>query len=95
MGMMKRYAEQVSEEMGFDGELNDQVLTEADRRLKAGQVPKCPGCGRSEVHKMCPAWGTPLYMTGQVFTEEDEKKYAKERQAAIEASRCQDSSSGK
>jgi hypothetical protein len=24
----------------------------------------CPGCGRSELHKACPAHGTPYYMSG-------------------------------
>lgn len=33
MGAMKRYAEQVSVELGYDGELNDEVLQEAQRRL--------------------------------------------------------------
>ena len=30
---MKRYAEQVSIELGYDGELNNEVLIEAQRRL--------------------------------------------------------------
>jgi uncharacterized Zn finger protein (UPF0148 family) len=34
----------------------------------------CPGCGRPELHKRCPAWGTPYYMSGEVFTEEMEKE---------------------
>lgn len=34
MSKMKRYAEQVSEEMGLGGEINDSVLFEVDRRLK-------------------------------------------------------------
>ena len=34
----------------------------------------CPGCGRQEVHKMCPAHGTKYYMSGKVFTEEMEKE---------------------
>lgn len=46
-------------------------------------LPKCPGCGRPEIHKMCPAWGTSKYMTGELFTQEDEIKYAKEREEAI------------
>ena len=33
MAMMKRYAEEVSVELGFGGELNDQVLQEAQRRI--------------------------------------------------------------
>lgn len=40
---------------------------------------RCPGCGRPEIHKMCPAYGTPMYMCwaldGKVFTKEDEEKY--------------------
>lgn len=39
---------------------------------------KCPGCQRPELHKMCPAWNTPYYMTGTPFTEEVEKEYYKE-----------------
>jgi hypothetical protein len=23
---------------------------------------RCPGCGLMGLHKMCPAWGTPVYM---------------------------------
>lgn len=33
MGAMKRYAESVSEEMNFGGEINFEVLAEAQRRL--------------------------------------------------------------
>ncbi len=33
MGAMKRYAEEVSDDMGFGGEINEQVIAEADRRL--------------------------------------------------------------
>ncbi len=33
MGAMKRFAEDVSVDMGLDGELNDDVLAEAQRRL--------------------------------------------------------------
>ena len=83
MSMMKRFAEEISVEMGFDGELNDQVLEEAQRRLKEKLV-KCPGCQRPEIHKLCPAWGTPLYMSGKLFTADDEKKYAAQHQAAVE-----------
>jgi len=38
MSYMKRYAEEVSVSMGFGGEINDEVLAEAQRRLDAGQV---------------------------------------------------------
>jgi hypothetical protein len=34
MSRMKHYAEQVSIDMGLGGELTDEVLAEADRRLK-------------------------------------------------------------
>jgi len=47
-------------------------------------VYKCPGCQRPEVHKMCPAWGTPFYMSGTLFTEELEKEWAEERRLNIE-----------
>ena len=47
----------------------------------------CRGCQRPEVHKMCPAWGTPKYMSGELFTEEDEVKYAKQREEAFEKAR--------
>lgn len=33
----------------------------------------CPGCGRNELHKMCPAYGTEHYMSGHLFTLEMEK----------------------
>lgn len=44
----------------------------------------CKGCGRPEMHKFCPAWGTPMYMSGKLFTKEDEKKYAQMRKEALE-----------
>lgn len=50
----------------------------------------CKGCGRPEIHKMCPAWGTRYYMSGILFTEEMEKECAGERTAAIEAARNND-----
>lgn len=31
--------------------------------MKNKENYKCPGCGRPELHKMCPAWGTPHYMS--------------------------------
>jgi hypothetical protein len=37
MSYMKRFAEQVSEEMGLDGEITDAVLVEAQKRLDAGE----------------------------------------------------------
>ncbi len=47
----------------------------------------CRGCGRPELHKMCPAWGTPMYMSGQLFTAEMEVQYAEQRKAAMEEAR--------
>ena len=35
MGYMKAYAEEVSVSMGLDGEITDEVLEEAQRRLDA------------------------------------------------------------
>ena len=35
MSAMKRFAEDVSVDMGYDGEINDEVLAEAHRRLDA------------------------------------------------------------
>jgi len=35
----------------------------------------CRGCQRKEMHKLCPAFGTPYYMSGTAFTEEIEKIY--------------------
>ena len=45
---------------------------------------KCPGCQREELHKMCPAYGTPFYMTGILFTKELEEQYKEERQTKLE-----------
>ncbi len=43
MSRMKRYAEKVSEDMGFGCESNDEVLEEAAQRLAAGQIdPDAP-----------------------------------------------------
>ena len=44
---------------------------------------KCAGCQREEIHKMCPAFGTPLYMSGNLFTKEDEEKYKEIREKAL------------
>ncbi len=38
MGAMKRYAETVSTDMGFEGEINDEVMAEAQRRLDEAEV---------------------------------------------------------
>jgi hypothetical protein len=35
----------------------------------------CPGCGRDELHKLCPAYGTPYYMSGTVFTKDMEMQW--------------------
>jgi len=34
MGALKRFAENVSVDMGYDGEIDDEVLAEAERRLQ-------------------------------------------------------------
>lgn len=39
----------------------------------------CEGCMRQAMHKMCPAHGTPFYMTGVPFTEEVERLYNKKK----------------
>lgn len=36
---------------------------------------KCTGCQRNEIHKMCPAYGTPFYMSGIPFTIEIQNIY--------------------
>jgi hypothetical protein len=49
-------------------------------------VFKCPGCQRINCSfKLCPAWGTELYYSGKLFTEEDEKnpKYKAQREEAL------------
>lgn len=30
----------------------------------------CPGCQHPEFHKMCPAYGTPYYMSGEKLPDE-------------------------
>ena len=30
----------------------------------------CPGCQHPELHKMCPAYGTPYYMSGEKLPDE-------------------------
>ena len=35
MSAVKAYAEKISEELGFEGEINDRVLEEAERRVAA------------------------------------------------------------
>lgn len=39
----------------------------------------CPGCQRDEVHKKCPAHGTPYYMSGVLFTKSMEMEQKKRR----------------
>lgn len=34
---------------------------------------KCAGCGREELHKMCPAYGTIFYMSDIPYLPEIEK----------------------
>lgn len=40
MGMVKRYLEEISVEMGYDGEITDEVLTEGERRMSAAPAPQ-------------------------------------------------------
>lgn len=47
----------------------------------------CHGCGRKELHKMCPAWGTKYFMSGIYFTKEMEEETSAEREEAIHLSR--------
>lgn len=47
----------------------------------------CRGCGRPEMHKMCPAWGTPFYMSGKLFTAELEAEWKEVRDKAIESAK--------
>ena len=37
MGMMKRYLEDLSEQMGYEGEINDEVMAEAERTFDVGE----------------------------------------------------------
>ncbi len=41
MGAMKRYAEDVSVDMGFGGEINEEVMAEAQRRLDEARREQC------------------------------------------------------
>jgi hypothetical protein len=41
--------------------------------IKLPKYPKCPGCQRRELHKFCPAYGTPYYMSGIPYTKELEE----------------------
>jgi hypothetical protein len=43
----------------------------------------CKGCGRPEIHKMCPAWGTPFYMSGKLYTAEDEAEFGEQHRKAM------------
>jgi hypothetical protein len=55
-GAMKRALEALSEEMGYGGAINDEVVAEGQRRLSGGMPPfgaaprppatKCPKCGK-------------------------------------------------
>lgn len=38
---------------------------------------KCLGCGRNELHKHCPAYGTEFYCSGINYTEEIERLITK------------------
>lgn len=43
----------------------------------------CIGCQRPELHKICPAWGTPYYMSGELFTKELEEEWKERRDETI------------
>ena len=45
MSMIKPFAEEISVEMGLDGELTDEVLIAAENRLAALAECFCPACG--------------------------------------------------
>ena len=47
---------------------------------KVSTKPRCSGCGRNEIHKLCPAWGTKYYMSGELFTPEMEKELFADRE---------------
>lgn len=40
MGMVKRWLENLSVEMGYGGEINDEVLTEGEKRMSAAPAPQ-------------------------------------------------------
>lgn len=40
----------------------------------------CPGCGREELHKICPAWGIEYYMSGKLLTKELEEQTKDKRE---------------
>lgn len=40
MGMVKRWLENISVEMGYGGEINDEVLTEGEKRMSAAPAPR-------------------------------------------------------
>jgi hypothetical protein len=61
--------------------------TEKLRQMLEKTENVCAGCQRPELHKLCPAWGTPKYMSGELFTKEMEVEYADVRKAAIERAR--------
>ncbi len=75
-----------------EGTPDRRISPEEFANAIGGEIVKCPGCGRNAIHKMCPAWGTPIYMTGQLFTAEMEVQYAEQRQAAIK--KLKESNSG-
>jgi ribA/ribD-fused uncharacterized protein len=66
-------------------EVCEQLIKDAAKKaVDALMDGVCPGCGRPEIHKMCPAWGTEYYMSGKLFTKELEEQTREQRQAALE-----------
>lgn len=60
--------------------MRDSDIEEVFNNSRAKGV--CAGCGRPEIHKMCPAWGTDYYMSGKLFTPELELEWAERREKA-------------
>lgn len=58
--------------------------SESEARGLDGQVV-CAGCGRADLHKMCPAYGTPYYMSGKYFSSEAEAACKAEREKFLAA----------
>ena len=60
-----------------------EIVESMDWDIEESKDYVCPGCGRPELHKMCPAWGTEYYMSGKLFTQELEEQTREQRQEAI------------
>lgn len=50
--------------------MDDRFEVSCDPPLEnAPEDYKCAGCQRNELHMMCPAYGTPFYMSGVSYPE--------------------------